>query len=113
MLTLLRDTQDGHVTGNNAQESRETYRDNDELVENHRGETTRDRERRHHLMSRYYERDRRESNRRGLSGDRDPKLEWFFVAQVVDKLLLYVFFVAMTVTVTTTLLIVPWMNWAK
>ncbi|KAK2179144.1 hypothetical protein NP493_510g02027 [Ridgeia piscesae] len=107
------DTQDGHVTGNNAQESRETYRDNDELVENHRGETTRDRERRHHLMSRYYERDRRESNRRGLSGDRDPKLEWFFVAQVVDKLLLYVFFVAMTVTVTTTLLIVPWMNWAK
>lgn len=85
----------------------------DELVETHVGETARDRDRRQHLMTRYHDRDRRESNRRGRSGDRDPKLEWYFVAQVLDKLLLYVFFVAMAIAVTTTLLIVPWMNWAK
>ena len=109
---LSRSQQNGDLNENGLRESRDTsiYTDTDELVENHLGETSRDRDRRQHLMKRYYDRDRLELRRRGRSSERDPKLEWYFVAQVIDKLLLYVFCVAMSAVITVSLLIVPWMN---
>ena len=41
---------------------------------------------------------------------RDPRYEWFFVAEVLDKTLFFVFLVAMVVTVATSLIIVPWLH---
>ena len=44
---------------------------------------------------------------RKLMATRNRKLEWYFVAEVVDKILFILFFIALMVTVLTSLVIVP------
>ncbi|KAK2144318.1 hypothetical protein LSH36_768g01001 [Paralvinella palmiformis] len=41
---------------------------------------------------------------------RDPKYEWFFVAEVLDKSLFLLFLIAMVFTIVISLIVVPWMH---
>ena len=41
---------------------------------------------------------------------KDPRIEWYFVAEVLDKSLFVLFMVAMGLTVSLTLIILPWLH---
>ncbi len=41
---------------------------------------------------------------------RDLRYEWFFVAEVVDKSLFLIFLLAMILTITMSLVVVPWLH---
>ena len=40
----------------------------------------------------------------------DPKLEWYFVAEVLDKTLFLLFLIAMTLTIAVSLVLVPYLH---
>ena len=41
---------------------------------------------------------------------RDPKYEWFFVAEVLDRSLFLLFLVVMVITIVISLIVVPWIH---
>ena len=45
-----------------------------------------------------------------IPAPQDAKLEWYFVAEVVDKTLFLLFFAAMATTITVSLIIVPYLH---